>query len=670
MIGDISKLADDVREQPLRVKPHTRPKQLPEEAKAPEALPELEEGLGGLLDGIEALEQIRSDATSDIKAAEETIKDIVTKGKAQKTEALAEIQVQSEELSRRFLNTYGQKIARYKNFVVMVNKQIEDKEQPPLSGEKLALFMKIVKEEAPRKFKIMEQRFKDSVQEMTKKYKQISSELRYWKPKGHEKRQMSYIDAKKQAGIWDNVKGFFNDIVTKVKSFYSAVTDVDQTFDKLEKLLPSGQEVVESLDKKAIAFSEWLQMEEGVSLETFFEKYSVEQRQKLGKKFEEFQKYIEKETEMPHYSTKKKAAMANIDELKEQIGEEEFNRLFKDGGSLTPWVDYKLSDGRVVVWDPGKGVYHIASKKEADMISWDKKPEELEIGDISAPIQSGKFDGVSIGRDEDGYYVCTHRARSDSYESMDKIPQNKIAFIESTGAKKAATFVQDMNELIGATSPDYNSETDFFGDFAIYVAEVSEDIDPDAPPDAYADTYLEQLEENYDIEIYGSFKETLRALLTQQAEGALNQRASSKTEQPEDIILPYEDDPKETNKEMDNYLDKETRGSIKDMYLSEIFKKNETYNKLKKKAQFTDVHDAIDQLENKWETDRFPYKGILQVEPGTKYVIVDTGEGVDIIDTFDSDESLIEYIKREISGESSDPADSDTDMMPIPDQER
>ena len=40
---------------------------------------------------------------------------------------------------------------------------------------------------------------------------------------------------------------------------------------------------------------------------------------------------------------------------------------------------------------------------------------------------------VSLGKDKDGYFVYTHRARSSSYDTPHKIPKNKIEFISSTG---------------------------------------------------------------------------------------------------------------------------------------------------------------------------------------------------------------------------------------------
>ena len=36
------------------------------------------------------------------------------------------------------------------------------------------------------------------------------------------------------------------------------------------------------------------------------------------------------------------------------------------------------------------------------------------------------MEGVGLKKDKDGYYVTTHRARSDSYESPEKIPDNII----------------------------------------------------------------------------------------------------------------------------------------------------------------------------------------------------------------------------------------------------
>lgn len=47
--------------------------------------------------------------------------------------------------------------------------------------------------------------------------------------------------------------------------------------------------------------------------------------------------------------------------------------------------------------------------------------------------KSNKSNGVSMGADKKGFYVYTHRARSKSKPTPDKITVTEIEFIESTG---------------------------------------------------------------------------------------------------------------------------------------------------------------------------------------------------------------------------------------------
>jgi hypothetical protein len=57
-----------------------------------------------------------------------------------------------------------------------------------------------------------------------------------------------------------------------------------------------------------------------------------------------------------------------------------------------------------------------------------------QIHGLRIPKIDGKsFDGVSMGADKDGFFVYTHRARSKSHKSPDKISAKEIKFIESTG---------------------------------------------------------------------------------------------------------------------------------------------------------------------------------------------------------------------------------------------
>lgn len=41
--------------------------------------------------------------------------------------------------------------------------------------------------------------------------------------------------------------------------------------------------------------------------------------------------------------------------------------------------------------------------------------------------------GCSVGKDKDGYFAYTHRARSKSYDTPQKIPVKVLKFIDSTG---------------------------------------------------------------------------------------------------------------------------------------------------------------------------------------------------------------------------------------------
>lgn len=47
--------------------------------------------------------------------------------------------------------------------------------------------------------------------------------------------------------------------------------------------------------------------------------------------------------------------------------------------------------------------------------------------------KNGVSYGCSIGKDKNGYFAYTHRARSKSYESKDKIPVKVLKFIDTTG---------------------------------------------------------------------------------------------------------------------------------------------------------------------------------------------------------------------------------------------
>ena len=54
--------------------------------------------------------------------------------------------------------------------------------------------------------------------------------------------------------------------------------------------------------------------------------------------------------------------------------------------------------------------------------------------ELKKKVSEGDYpDGYSMGIDKDGYYIHTHRARSQSYPEPSKITVKDINFIDSTG---------------------------------------------------------------------------------------------------------------------------------------------------------------------------------------------------------------------------------------------
>lgn len=62
-----------------------------------------------------------------------------------------------------------------------------------------------------------------------------------------------------------------------------------------------------------------------------------------------------------------------------------------------------------------------------------KSVNQVKVNEITSPRHSGRYRGISIGRDKDGFFAATHRARSKSFSNPQAIPDKSIKFIESTG---------------------------------------------------------------------------------------------------------------------------------------------------------------------------------------------------------------------------------------------
>lgn len=59
--------------------------------------------------------------------------------------------------------------------------------------------------------------------------------------------------------------------------------------------------------------------------------------------------------------------------------------------------------------------------------------EDLEPGEAVFPPSAGRFKGVSIGRGRNGYFIFTHRVRSQKvYEKLEDIPDYVIEKVQAT----------------------------------------------------------------------------------------------------------------------------------------------------------------------------------------------------------------------------------------------
>jgi len=116
--------------------------------------------------------------------------------------------------------------------------------------------------------------------------------------------------------------------------------------------------------------------------------------------------------------------------LAEKVWEEYFKTTM-----INENIDKEIKDSKSEYYD-------VAGKVKRSR----KIPKELKdriiakITDRSKYINGKVFDlsgfskyGCSLGADKNGFFCYTHRARSKSYESSEKIPKKDIKFIESTG---------------------------------------------------------------------------------------------------------------------------------------------------------------------------------------------------------------------------------------------
>lgn len=114
-------------------------------------------------------------------------------------------------------------------------------------------------------------------------------------------------------------------------------------------------------------------------------------------------------------------------------GYHRMHSYMRDGATNIPTVRMHPKTAYLLGEPDSRGMKKSAARQAAR-----KKPAK---GGTPRPVRGygsePRFDGVSLKKDSRGFFVHTHRARSDSYGHPDDIPDADLDYIRSTGAKAA-----------------------------------------------------------------------------------------------------------------------------------------------------------------------------------------------------------------------------------------
>lgn len=130
------------------------------------------------------------------------------------------------------------------------------------------------------------------------------------------------------------------------------------------------------------------------------------------------------------------------------VGDTQDGDMLKNWDSFLTWIEFGMSEG--FENKPGLKDYSDLFIGNVLVVEAKKKHKWEEYSDdVTRPL-SEKY-GISFGKDKNGYFAYTHRARSGSYDSVDKIPISKLKFIGSTGSVKAS--VDDKTPKVTRVNP-------------------------------------------------------------------------------------------------------------------------------------------------------------------------------------------------------------------------
>lgn len=100
--------------------------------------------------------------------------------------------------------------------------------------------------------------------------------------------------------------------------------------------------------------------------------------------------------------------------------------------NLVAAIDAELARRGVSAIDKGASLHGWEHVAEGRTTRRAKRPPDMGPG-IAGVERDGKRYGVGVGRDDEGVFVMTHRARSRSYPNLDAIPTTALEYIDSTG---------------------------------------------------------------------------------------------------------------------------------------------------------------------------------------------------------------------------------------------
>jgi len=117
-----------------------------------------------------------------------------------------------------------------------------------------------------------------------------------------------------------------------------------------------------------------------------------------------------------------------------QILKEQYNTLLeKDLTDKYEDVESKVKNSKTLPKEMKEKIYPLIVSNNSKLLGYTFSSGTSYNKGKVFELKYSKSNGCSLGADKDGFFVYTHRARSKSYPTVDKITKKDIKFIKSTG---------------------------------------------------------------------------------------------------------------------------------------------------------------------------------------------------------------------------------------------